>query len=153
MNEILSIRGAARRLGKSHSTISRYVAGCPELNHGTAERPLVNVEELRQHRLENLNPSRIGSHAGRLLGEGDGAANGHADIPLAAEYDRAYNAGKELQQFLVDLAALLGERLGTMVDAPQIVTMLESEYGRILAALTTSLRADTEPAPLPEGEL
>ncbi len=84
MNEILSIRGAARRLGKSHSTISRYVQGCPGLNHGTAERPLVNVEELRRHRAANLNPSRIGSHAGRLLGEGDQTPVAAAELPPAA---------------------------------------------------------------------
>ncbi len=77
MNEILSIRGAARRLNKSHSTISRYVQAHPELNRGTAERPMVNAEELRQHRLENLNPSRIRSHAGRLLGESSDAGKGN----------------------------------------------------------------------------
>ncbi|MCZ6588384.1 MAG: hypothetical protein O7B24_10630 [Alphaproteobacteria bacterium] len=71
MNEIVSIRSAARQLGKSHSTISRYVQGCPELNRGTAERPLVNVEEVRRHRLENLNAARIGNHAGRLFGAGE----------------------------------------------------------------------------------
>ena len=64
-----------------------------------------------------------------------------ADLPLAAEYDKAYNAGKVLQQNLIDLAALLGEQLATMPDPREIVAMLEKEYGRILADLATSLRA------------
>ena len=71
MNEIVSIRSAARQLGKSHSTISRYVQAYPELNRGTGARPMVNAEEVRQHRATYINSSRVGRHAGRLLGEGE----------------------------------------------------------------------------------
>ena len=65
-----------------------------------------------------------------------------ATAALAAEYDKAHNAGKVLQQNLVDLAALLGEQLATMPDPREIVAMLENDYLRILAELAASLRAD-----------
>lgn len=80
----IGIRAAARALGKNPATISRYVAANPALNHGSTGRPKVDLEELRRHRAANLNPSRIGSHAGRLLGEGDQTPVATAELPPAA---------------------------------------------------------------------
>lgn len=69
MTEYLGIRAAARALNLSHSTVSRHVRAYPGLNHGTDAQPMVDVEEFREHRAENINQARSGSHAGRLLGE------------------------------------------------------------------------------------
>jgi len=146
----VGIREAARALDKSPSTIGRYIAANPVLNHGTAGRPKVDLAELIRHRETHVNPFKSGSHAGRLFGEVDGAANGHADIPLADAYNAAYNAGRVLQQNLVDLAALLGEQLAATVDPREIVALLETDYLRILATLAASLRDDAEAPPLPE---
>ena len=81
----IGICEAARQLGKSPGTISKYVTANPLLNHGTAGRPKVDLEELRRHRLANINQSRIGSHAGRLFGEGDPpSAAGPIEAPPVA---------------------------------------------------------------------
>jgi hypothetical protein len=54
MSELMGVRDAARELGVSHSTISRYLGRYGELNHGAPGHPLVNLEELRGHRDENI---------------------------------------------------------------------------------------------------
>ncbi len=147
----IGIRAAARALKVSPSTISLYLKNYPELDLGGEAQPMVDVDALRRHRAQHVHPAARGIKAARLLAAGGGEVTpAPADLPLAAEYDRAYNAGKELQQNLIDLAALRGGRLGTMVDPPEIVTMLESEYGRLLAALTASLDDAAEAPPLPE---
>lgn len=51
---LLGIREAAKAIGVSHITVSRYLQRYPELNHGTEARPLVKLEELRWHRRENI---------------------------------------------------------------------------------------------------
>ena len=131
----IGIREAARALGKNPSTLSRYIAANPSLNHGSARRPKVDLDELRRHREANVNPFRSGSHAGRLFGEADGAANGHADIPLADAYNAAHDAGRVLQKNLIDLATLLGRQLEAMTDPREIVELLRTDYERILREL------------------
>ncbi len=140
----VGIREAARALGKSPSTIGRYVKAHPEINRGSEGRPKVDLDELIRHREATVNPFQSGSHAGQMFGEVNGAANGHADIPLAVEYDRAHNAGKKLQQDLVDLAALLGRQLEAMTEPWEIVALLRTDYLRILTTLASSLRSDVE---------
>ncbi len=143
MVDLIGIRGAARTLGLSPSTISRYLKIHPELDLGGEAHPMVNIDALRRHRAQHVHPAARGIKAARLLAAGGGEVTpAPADLPLAAEYDRAYNAGKELQKNLVDLAALLGEQLATMPDPREIVVMLETDYLRILATLAASLRAD-----------
>ncbi len=56
---LLGINDAARALELSHSTVSRYVKRYPELDHGNGGRPLVDVAELRQHRIDNLNVGQV----------------------------------------------------------------------------------------------
>ena len=150
-NRTVGVREAARALGKSPSTISRYLKEFPDLNLGSRTRPKIDVDVLRRHREANVNPFRSGSSAGRVFGEVDGTANGHADIPLADAYNAAYNAGKVLQQDLIDLAALLGVQLAATADPVEIVTLLNNDYLRILAELSASLRECTDEAPLGEG--
>ncbi len=138
----IGIRAAARALKVSPSTISRYLKNYPELDLGGEAQPMVDVDALRRHRAQHVHPAARGIKAARLLAAGGGEVTpALADLPLAAEYDKAHNAGKVLQQNLIDLAALLGEQLATMPDPREIVAMLEKEYGRILADLAASLRA------------
>ncbi len=95
----LGIREAARALGKAHTTIGRYIAANPVLNHGTAERPKVDLEELRQHRAANVNPFKSGSHAGLLFGqviEGDNGLDVVAPEPGSLGAIREKIAEEEL---------------------------------------------------------
>lgn len=68
---LVGISEAARLLGKNKSTISRYVASHEELNRGTSERPLVDVDELAEHRSETLNIAMSGNAAGRFVDEAE----------------------------------------------------------------------------------
>lgn len=70
MTDLVGIREAARALGVSPSTISRYVSSHPELNRGTPEQPAVALEELRAHRAQNVNGLKSRSHAGELFDDG-----------------------------------------------------------------------------------
>lgn len=65
---LVGVRAAADQLKLSPSTVSRYLTQFPELNRGESDaRPLVNVEELREHRKLNVNPAKAGNHAGLLF--------------------------------------------------------------------------------------
>ena len=83
--DLLGVRAAARAVSLNPSTVSRYLKDHPELNLGDEMHPKIDVAALRRHRLENTNPARRGSWAGRLLGEGrgDGPASA-AEPPPAA---------------------------------------------------------------------
>ena len=83
--DLLGVRAAARAVGLSPSTVSRYLRDNPQLNLGDEMHPKITVASLQHHRLENLNAARRGSWAGRLLGEGrgDGPASA-AEPPPAA---------------------------------------------------------------------
>jgi hypothetical protein len=141
----IGVRGAARALGLSPSTVSRYLKSHPELDLGGESQPMVDVDALRRHRAQHVHPAARGIKAARLLAAGGGEVTpAPADLPLAAEYDKAHNAGKVLQENLIALAALLGAQLGTMPDPREIVTMLENDYLRILATLAANLRTDAE---------
>ena len=72
MPNLVGVVAAARALETEHSTVSRYVKSNPELNHGTGRRVKIDLVEYTRHRAANVNPARLGSHAGRLLGEGAG---------------------------------------------------------------------------------
>jgi hypothetical protein len=72
--ELVGVREAARQLGVDPSTISRNVAAGIIPNHGTNEAPRINVEEARRCREAFLDPNKRGSHAGRLAGEDEAAA-------------------------------------------------------------------------------
>ena len=75
---LIGVRAAAQALGKNASTISRYLASHPELNHAEAGAPKVRLSELRAHRGETVNQVMAGNHAGQLFGEDEAAA---ADLP------------------------------------------------------------------------
>ena len=122
VTHVVGVRAAARALGLNASTVSRYLKDHPELNHGTATRPKIDVAELRRHREENINAARSGSHAGRLLGEDNGAdaANGR-ERPTRnqAEAPSLATAKAEREAALAERARLdLDEKLaGLLVRA------------------------------------
>ena len=67
MNQLIGVSAAARALGVNKSTVSRYLARFGELNHAAAGAPpLVDLEELRRHRAENLNPDVMGAVEDRM---------------------------------------------------------------------------------------
>lgn len=69
MAGLMGVREAARAINVNASTITRYLRQHPELNRGGAGRPLVDLDELKRHRTENVNAVMSGNHGGRLLGE------------------------------------------------------------------------------------
>ncbi len=170
----LGIREAARQLGLAHTTISRYIAANPVLNHGTAGRPKVDLNELRRHRAANLNPAPRGRLAAKLLAEAPAAATGPANtpnyanskakreavladraqvdldekrgllVPRAEIEDAVFEAGAILQRDLLEIPAQLSERLGAMTDSREISALLEAALRRVLATMATALRGKAE---------
>ena len=166
----LGIREAARQLGLAHTTISRYIAANPVLNHGTAGRPKVDLDELRRHRAANLNPAPRGRQAAKLLAEAPAATGADAApdysvskaareailadraridldekrgllVPRAEVEAAAFEVGKALQRDLLELAGRLSEILTTMTDPKAIAALVESEHRNLLRAFAASLRA------------
>lgn len=67
---IVSGGEAAKRLGINRSTLTRYLKSYPELNRSRVDGKIaVDLDELAQHRGENVNLLKSGNHAGRLFDE------------------------------------------------------------------------------------
>lgn len=67
---IVSGSEAAKRLGINRSTLTRYLKTYPELNRSRVDGKIaVDLDELAQHRGENVNLMKSGNHAGRLFDE------------------------------------------------------------------------------------
>ncbi|MFN4229832.1 hypothetical protein [Parvibaculum sp.] len=67
---IVTGASAAKELGINRSTLTRYLKTYPELNRSKGEGSiLVDLDELRRHRAENVNRMKSGNHAGRLYDE------------------------------------------------------------------------------------
>lgn len=67
---IVSGSEAAKALGINRSTLTRYLKTYPELNRSRVEGKIaVDLDELAQHRGENVNRMKSGNHAGRLYDE------------------------------------------------------------------------------------
>jgi|GEM_PF-2749900 len=64
--KLVTITQAAKAIDVHKSTLSRYVSANPKLNHQTEEgcAPLVDVDEVLEHRAENLDQSKSGNRAG-----------------------------------------------------------------------------------------
>jgi len=136
MTELVNVSQAARALGLSKSTVSRYLGGYPELNRGTDKRPLVDLEELRRHRADNVhlefNPAgRSGPvGAGRVSDEVAESpalvaapADPPADAPTApARPGATYNdARAEREAVAAQRARIeLDEKLGKLVPTSEV---------------------------------
>ena len=135
VTHVVGVRAAARALGLNASTVSRYLKDHPELNHGTATRPKIDVAELRRHREENINAARSGSHAGRLLGEDNGvagangvdAANGwERPTRNQAEAPSLATARAEREAALAERARLdLDEKLAGLLVRAEVLEAFE----------------------------
>jgi hypothetical protein len=124
---IVGVRAAAKMLKLNPSTVSRYLQDHPALNLGNTTRPKVDVEQLRRHRDENVDPARRGSHAGQLMGEGDAArATGpEPDFSKAYRRARASSATSDAQS----------KRLDLDVKKKLLVPLAEVEAGIVDAGL------------------
>jgi len=163
--ELVGVRAAARALDLNPSTVSRYLRDNQELNLGDGMHPKIDVAALRRHRADNTNPGRRGSHAvrpysaSRARRESILADRARVDLDekrglLVSRreiQDAIYDAGTILLRDLLDLGAQLAERLAAMSEPREISALLETEHRRVLAALASSLRADSaaeeEPRP------
>ena len=124
--ELIGVRAAARALKVSPSTVSRYLKDHPELNLGDETHPKIDVAALRRHRLENTNPARRGSWAGRLLGEGGGDGPASAAEPPPAATAPAnqpnYAMAKAVRETVLAQRARvdLDEKRGLLVSRAEV---------------------------------
>ena len=119
--DLIGVRGAARVLGLSPSTISRYLKNHPELDLGGEDTPMVNVATLRAHRAANLSPAPRGRLASKLL------ATGEAPPPATGENaSPSYAVSKAAREaVLADRARLdLDERRALLVPRAEIETAI-----------------------------
>ena len=127
--DLVGVRAAARALGLNASTVSRYLKDHPDLNLGSERRPMVNLEELRRHREENINAARSGSHAGRLLGEDNGVAGANgADAANGRERPTRNQAeAPSLATARAEREAALAERARLDLDEKLAGLLVRSE--------------------------
>lgn len=83
---LVGVSEAARQLGVHKSTISRQVDKGLIPNRGTPDRPLVNVDEARRARGENLDTSKQRGAGSALFGGGE---DGVAKAPTSGPYRQA----------------------------------------------------------------
>lgn len=118
---VLGIRDAADVIGVSHSTVSRYLKRYPDLNRGTAGRPLVDVDEYRLHRGENIHVPASGDAPTPAVPAvpadpaSASAADADADVP-------SYNKEKARREKANATTAELNlaERLGKVVPRDEV---------------------------------
>ena len=97
---------------------------------------MVDLAELREHRAEHVDAARVGSHAGLLLGQGDGinGANGHAPpAPDQAGGPPTYADSKAAREAVLATKAQLDldERLGALLVRSEVEAACE-EVGQML---------------------
>lgn len=157
---IVGVRAAAKVLKLNPSTVSRYLQDHPALNLGNATRPKVDVEQLRRHRDENVDPARRGSHAGRVFGQIEDAqktpsADNAGRVLLRA---RAARATTDAQSARVDLdikkklLVPLAEAERGIVDAGMVLQQSLLELGSHVADSLSLLDSPREIAALLEAE-
>lgn len=171
----VGVRAAAQALGVSPSTVSRYLQEYPILNlAGDGQRPKVDLDDLRRHRAMTLDPAYRGSHAGLLMGEGDGKPKARAPMDTAEAYRRAsattkaqadrldldvkkkllvplaevetgiVNAGSVLLQALLELGSRMADKLSAMQSPNEIALLLESEHRAVLHEFHSALEIMAE---------
>ncbi len=142
--DLVGVRAAARALGLNASTVSRYLKDHPDLNLGSERRPMVNLEELRRHREENINAARSGSHAGRLLGEDNGVAGANgADAANGRERPTRNQAeAPSLATARAEREAALAERARIDLDEKLAGLLVRSEVEEAAREVVWVLRRE-----------
>lgn len=149
---LVGITAAARGLGLDKATVSRYVRDHPGVNRQMIDGkpPLVDVDELREHRARTVDESKSGNRAGMPFGAdmnapfdvgGAGGAGGDGGDANGApgamrrgqggglEYRNAATADKAIGAKLKQLQ--LSEKMGQVV-ARAVVEMAAFEAGQKL---------------------
>jgi uncharacterized coiled-coil protein SlyX len=158
---LLGVRAAAKVLKLSPSTVTRYLQDHPSLNLGNETRPKVDVAALREHRAENVDPARRGSHAGRLYGEvkaGPPEAAGATSAKAVLLRARAARETTMAQTARVDLDVKkkllvpLAEIETGVVDAGMVLKNALLELGSRVAEQLSNMEEPREIAALLEAE-
>lgn len=125
--ELVGVSEAARQLGVHKSTISRNVTAGIIPNHGSDDEPLVNVEEAREARDRELDPTKQNNAAGRVLGESDAAAELDEAPPAAEE-----NTAGESHSPVADSSLLRHRATREEFDAKRARLAYEREAGLLV---------------------
>ena len=158
---LLGVRAAAKVLNLNPSTVTRYLQDHPSLNLGNETRPKVDVAALREHRAENVDPARRGSHAGRLFGEDKaGPPPPAADTSVKAVLlrARASSATTKAQDDRLDLDVKkkllvpLAEIEAGVVDAGMVLKNALLDLGFRVAEQLSNMEEPREIAGLLEAE-
>lgn len=156
---------AARQLGVHKSTVSRQVANGIIPNHGTDDKPLIDVEEARRARELGLDfskqraPAPAAAPAPREdLGPTYQGARGRREQALAEKAeielkrlrgetldrgevtDAAFALGQMLREALETRRAALAQRLAGL-EAGQILALLEDADAQHLAAFADAVES------------
>lgn len=109
--ELVGVRECARQLGVAPSTVSRQI-GRLYVNLGTAERPLLDMDQVRRARGQDLNTAMQRGAAAAPTPVPASAAGGEEDAPDTRGYwDKIYARERALQA----MAARRAE-LGALVE-------------------------------------
>ena len=158
---LLGVRAATKVLNLNPSTVTRYLQDHPSLNLGNETRPKVDIAALREHRAENVDPARRGSHAGRLFGEVKAGQPEAAAAPGAKAVLLRARAARETtmaQTVRVDLDVKkkllvpLAEVEAGVVDAGMVLQNALLDLGSRVAESLSSMDAPGEIAALLETE-
>ncbi|MDF1627021.1 MAG: hypothetical protein P1U84_12120 [Parvibaculaceae bacterium] len=138
---LVGVSQAAKELGVSHSTISRYLRSYPELTIGVGRRKKVDLAELQRHRQENLSVDE-----GEGLPFADEAGPARTVVPReekSVEARQRQSAARattdELKAELLRIE--LAERRGELVPIEEIEAAF-GDAGALLQARFESRRRD-----------
>lgn len=159
MSALVGIRECARQLGVAHSTITRQMQAGILVNRGTAEAPLLDVEEVRAAREIALDPSKRRGAGAPLFDAAagwapparsqpqpgpavpateDGLDDGLDDVEAApaapsASKDLSYQKARTAREgYAARLAQIeLVQRLGQVLDKREVLDAFDA-LGRML---------------------
>jgi len=98
--KLLNLTQASKELGVTRRAIRKHFSDAPELNHGTAHRPQVDLEELRAWRQANCSDAKRHGSASHLAGSGDGASvDSGEDVPPVTD-GISYNEARRRREVL-----------------------------------------------------